>query len=130
MSESTNSTNRPYKPTKKEDNKMSEEKREKDSVTEEKLIVTGAIELAPESRRSLYEHVREEIIEALGSGENFSSDELVGFLSYFPNYSLLNIIKEAVSNAIENTDPNELNFADSEDNFKKLKALKAVLDLG
>lgn len=109
---------------------MSEEKREKDSVTEEKLIVTGAIELAPESRRSLYEHVREEIIEALGSGENFSSDELVGFLSYFPNYSLLNIIKEAVSNAIENTDPNELNFGDSEDNFKKLKALKAVLDLG
>ena len=109
---------------------MSEEKREKESTTEKKLIVTGAIELAPESRRSLYEHVREEIIESLSSGENFSSDEIVEFLSYFSNYTLINIIKEAVSNAIENTDINELNFADSKDNFKKLKALKAVLDLG
>ena len=130
MSESTNTTNRPYKPTKKADNKMSEGKREKDSTTEEKLIVTGVIELAPESRRCLYEHVREEIIESLCSRKNFSGDEIVEFLSYFPNYTLLKIIKEAISNAIDNTDPNELNFADSEDNFKKLKALKAVLDLG
>ena len=58
---------------------MSEEKREKESATEEKLIIKGAIELAPESKQLLYQHIREEIIESLASGDNFSSDEVVDF---------------------------------------------------
>ncbi len=109
---------------------MSEEKREKDSVTEEKLIVKGAIELAPESKQLLYQHIRKEITESLASGDNFSSDEVVDFLHHFSNYALLVIIDEAVSNAIKNTDPDALCFADDKTYLKKLKALKAVLDLG
>ncbi len=108
---------------------MSEEKREKESATEEKLIVKGAIELAPESKQLLYQHIREEIIESLASGDNFSSDEVVDFLHHFSNYALLVIIDEAVSNAIKDTDPNDLCFADDITYLKKLKALKAVLDL-
>lgn len=108
---------------------MSEEKREKESATEEKLIVKGAIELAPESKQLLYQHIREEIIESLDSGDNFSSDEVVDLLHHFSNYALLVIIDEAVSNAIKDTDPNDLYFVDDITHFKKLKALKAVLDL-
>lgn len=113
----------------KEEKEMSKEKREKDSPTEEKFIVKGAIELAPESKQLLYQHIREEITEPLASGDNFSSDEVVDFLHHFSNYTLLVIIDEAVSNVIKNTDPDDLCFADDITYLKKLKALKAVLDL-